>query len=347
MNTLLQAPRLTRSDGLLVAAYWLVVAPILLVEYAAETSGGWRTALPMVGATVLFDTVTVALVVGRLLPLLLRRRRWALGLVPVFVGVSGAAYLGLYSALRGHAPNLAGAQVVLGAVAHAKSYGLLAVLLTGQRYFSAQHKLLHLRQTQAESELRTLKAQLDPHFLFNNLNVLRGLLQVDPAEADQFLTEFVALYRTLLRHRVADLVGLAEELRFAESYLYLLQHRFGAAYAFRQDLAAAGDPARLLVVPGTLQLLVENVLKHNVGDEELPLLITIRATATSLVVEHPRRPKLTPIDSLGTGLANLRERYRLLVGQPIAITHTAHHFAVAVPLLARPAQSPPSPSLAR
>jgi two-component system LytT family sensor kinase len=347
MNTWLLAARITRSDGLLVAAYWLVVAPLLLVEYAAETSGGWRSALPMVGATVLFDTATVAVVVGLLLPLLLRRRWWALGLLPVFLVGSGTAYLVLYSALRGHAPNLAGAQVVLGAVAHAKSYGLLAVLLTGQRYFAAQRKLLHLHQVQAESELRTLRAQLDPHFLFNNLNVLRGLLQVDPAEADQFLTEFVALYRTLLRHQAADLVGLAEELRFAESYIYLLQHRFGTAYTFQQDLAAAGDLARLLVVPGTLQLLVENVLKHNAGDEEQPLLITIRATATTLVVEHPRRPKLTPIDSLGTGLANLRERYRLLVGQPIAITHTAHHFAVTVPLLARRTPSSPSPSLAR
>ncbi|MGI4832668.1 MAG: hypothetical protein ACRYFK_04325 [Janthinobacterium lividum] len=74
MDTWLLAPRITRSDGLLVAAYWLVVAPLLLVEYAAETSGGWRSALPMVGATVLFDTATVAVVVGLLLPRLLRRR---------------------------------------------------------------------------------------------------------------------------------------------------------------------------------------------------------------------------------------------------------------------------------
>ncbi len=93
-------------------------------------------------------------------------------------------------------------------------------------------------------------------------------------------------------------------------------------------------------MPGTLQLLVENAVKHNAGDEDDPLLITIRATATALIVEHPRRPKLTPVDSLGTGLANPRERYRLLSQQEIAVTATAA-FAVAVPLVA-PARARPA-----
>ena len=90
MNPFPTAQRLSRSDLLLVAAYWLVVAPILLVQYAADTGRGWVRALPEVGATALFDTVTVALVVGILLPLFLRRWRWlALGLLPVFVLLSG------------------------------------------------------------------------------------------------------------------------------------------------------------------------------------------------------------------------------------------------------------------
>jgi len=198
-----------------------------------------------------------------------------------------------------------------------------------------QKRLLQTQKAQTESELRNLKAQIDPHFLFNNLNVLRGLMQHDPAEANEYLTRFAALYRFLIRHKDDDFVPLPNELRFVDEYIYLLRHRFGAAYAFRQELLPAAELARLLVVPGTLQLLVENAIKHNAGDDDAPLLITIRATDTALLVEHPRRPKRTAVDSMGTGLANLRERYRLLAGQEITVTATAATFAVAVPLVAQ------------
>ncbi|WP_162550078.1 sensor histidine kinase [Hymenobacter nivis] len=342
MNAFPAAPRLSRSDLGLVAAYWLVVGPILLVQYEADTGWGWARALPVVGATVLFDTATMGVLVGGLLPLFLNRRHWlGLALLPLFLLLSGWAYVSLYGALLGHTGPLSGVWLVLGAVAHAKSYGLLAVLLTGKRYFEAQKKVLQLRQAQTESELRHLKAQIDPHFLFNNLNVLRGLIQHDPAEAHEYLTRFAALYRFLIRHKDDDFVTLAEELQFVDEYIYLLRHRFGAAYEFRQELPAAAELHRLLVVPGTVQLLVENAIKHNAGGDDDPLRITIGATAGALRVVHPRRPKRTAVDSLGTGLANLRERYRLLAGQEIAITATAATFAVAVPLVAL-APGPPS-----
>lgn len=336
MKSVLSTQRPTWSDVLLVLAYWLVVAPVLLVQYAADTKAGWPHELPMVGTTVLFDTSTVALLVGVLLPLLLNgKQRLTLVLVPVFVLLSGWAYINLYASLLEHAVNLSWTRVVLGAVAHAKSYGLLAVLLTGKRYFESQKSLLQLQQAQTEHELRSLKAQIDPHFLFNNLNVLRGLIQQDPAEANEYLGRFANLYRFLIRHKDDDFVPLADELRFVDEYVYLLRHRFGMAYDFRQEILPDVDLMRLLVVPGTVQLLVENAIKHNAGDEDAPLLITIRATATRLTVAHPRRPKRTAIDSLGTGLTNLRERYRLLTQQEIVVTNTAATFAVAVPLLAQ------------
>jgi hypothetical protein len=338
MKPVLLAQRLTRSDVLLVLAYWLVVAPVLLLQYAADTKAAWLPKLPMVAATVLFDTGTVALLVGALLPLFLNRKRrltLTLLLLPGFVLLSGWAYVTLYSGLLGHQVDLSWTRVVLGAVAHAKSYGLLAVLLTGKRYFESQKNLLQLQQAQTENELRSLKAQIDPHFLFNNLNVLRVLMQHDPVEADEYLTRFAALYRFLIRHKEDDFVPVLEELRFVDEYIYLLRHRFGTAYGFRQEVAPGVELARLLVVPGTLQLLVENAIKHNAGDDEAPLLITIRVTDAALTMAHPRRPKRTPVDSLGTGLANLRNRYRLLTSQEIVVTDTSATFAVEVPLLAQ------------
>ncbi len=164
------AQRPSRSDLGLVAAYWLVVVPVLLLQYRADTGAEIGRLLPLVGATVLFDPATVALLVGGLLPLFLGGRHWlGLALLPLFLLLSGGFYFSLYGQLFGHSTELTAGRVVLGAVQHAKSYGLLAVLLTGKRYFEARRHVLLLQKAQAESELRALRAQLDPHFLFNRV----------------------------------------------------------------------------------------------------------------------------------------------------------------------------------
>ena len=335
-------PRLRRADWGLVAAYWLVVVPVLLLQYRADTHWPVGRLLGLAGATAALDTATVALLVGGLLPLFLSWRYWrGLALLPLFLAASGGAYLLLYDVLLGHASPWSGARLVLGAVAHAKSYGLLAVLLTGKRYFEAQHRVLKLQQVQAESELRALQAQLDPHFLFNNLHVLQVLIGQDAEAAEQFLHRFAGLYRYLLRHRAADFVTLAEELAFLDEYVYLLSQRFGPAYQFQTTLAPGLDPAQLHVVPGTLQLLLENVIKHNGGDEDDPLHVTVAADATGLVVRNQRRPKRTPAESVGLGLPNLRQRYQLLAGGQVQVVADDQGFQVRVPLLhQRPAPSP-------
>jgi two-component system LytT family sensor kinase len=330
------AQRPSRSDLGLVATYWLVVAPVLLLQYRADAGATTGQVLPIVGATVLFDTATVGVLVGGLLPLLLGPKRWwGLALLPLFLLLSGGAYTSLYSVLFGHPVAWSVGQVVLGAVQHAKSYGLLAVLLTGKRYFEAQRHVLQLQKTQAESELRALKAQIDPHFLFNNLNVLHMLIGQDAEVAGHYLGCFANLYRYLIRHRDADFVTLADELHFLDDYVYLLRHRFGAAYAFETTLAPDLDPSRLHTVPGTLQILIENALKHNSGDDDEPLLISLHVTATALRVHNPQRPKHTRPEPGGTGLRNLRERYRLLAGQPVHIAATLTEFVVTVPLLSK------------
>jgi two-component system LytT family sensor kinase len=333
-------PRPSHSDLVLLASYWLVVTPILLVQYRADTGRALGQLVAAVGATVALDTAAVALLVGGLLPLFLSRRYgWGLALLPCFLVLSGSAYVSLYHRLFGHAVPYSGTQLVLGVVAHAKSYGLLAVLLTGKRYFEAQHRVLQLQKAQAEAEVRAMRAQLDPHFLFNNLHVLQVLIGQDAEAAEQFLHRFAGLYRYLLRHRDADFVTLAEELEFLAEYVYLLRHRFGDAYMFDTTLTPDLDPTRLQVVPGTLQLLLENAIKHNRGDEEDPLLIVVIADAAGLLVRNPRRPKRTPAEPGGLGLLSLQQRYRLLAGQAVQVMSTAHSFHVPPP----PVTVTPSP----
>ena len=333
---------LVRADGRTVAVYWLVAGPVLLLDYGP--GAGWAPAALKLAFTVGLDTAAALLLVSKLLPAVQARRQWwlvALGLLG-FVVLSGSLYLGGYSGLAGHAVAWSVPAVGLAALAHAKSYGLLAVLLAGKRYLDMQQQVLRTQRAQAETELRLLKAQLDPHFLFNNLHLLHTLIEEDKAAASHYLRCFAALYRYLIRHQHDDFVPLAEELQFAADYRYLVQQRFGAAYQFEQVGAVpAGAGEALFVVPGTVQLLLENAIKHNQGDGDHPLVISLRVGAEGLSVRNEIRPKLTPVDSTGVGLRNLRERYALLAGQPVAVRRDAF-FEVTVPVLRLAA--PPTPA---
>lgn len=323
----------SRSDVLTVAAYWLVATPFLVSGYVYEF--GWMWGVAAMAYNIVLDTAAAYCVVFGLLPNIIAAQHWrrALTFLPLFLLASAVLYNGGYLLLIGEKASWTPLGLLTGLLRHTVSYGLLASLLTGKRYFEMQQRLMLVQKVQAENELRHLKAQIDPHFLFNNLNVLRGLIQQDPVAANEYLTHFAGLYRMLIRHKDEDFVSVGEELRFADEYIYLLRQRFGSAYEFRREVGEQLNLNRLLVVPGTLQLLVENAVKHNAGDEENPLQVIIEATATTLTVRHKRRPKLTPVDSTGTGLSNLRERYRLLFGRDILIVDTAAVFLVSVPVI--------------
>ncbi|WP_400191838.1 sensor histidine kinase [Hymenobacter sp. B81] len=332
-----------RSDAGVVLVYWLVVAPLLLLEYVPEF--GWARAVPGTVFTIALDTLTVLLAVRGLLPRLLTpgRRVGGLALLAGFIGLSGAAYLAGLVWVFGQPLKWSGLALLYGAVSHARSYGLLAVVLTGKHYHDAQQRLLGAQKAQAESELRALKAQIDPHFLFNNLNILHVLIAQDADVASHYLDRFAGLYRYLIRHKDADFVPLGEELAFFDDYVYLLRHRFGEAYAFEVELTPGADPARLHVVPGTLQILIENATKHNRGDDDEPLRVVVRVQAEALQVSNPVRPKRRAPESGGTGLLNLQARYRILTGQVVQVQRGTD-FVVRVPLLRqtqrRPAEAP-------
>ncbi|WP_426493186.1 sensor histidine kinase [Hymenobacter sp. 102] len=331
---MLRLPRPSRSDWFAIATYWVLATPFVLSSYVHEF--GWMRGVGGMAYTIMLDSAAVYVLVFLIMPRALSgyQKRQALLLLVAFVIGSILLYgYGYYFTLGQRLPTTVSGWLIGVTIRHAMSYALLAIFITMKRYFEMQKRLLLVQKAQAESELRNLKAQIDPHFLFNNLNVLRGLIQQDPLEANEYLNRFAGLYRFLIRHKDEDIVSVAEELRFAQEYIYLLRHRFGSAYAFREMLAPAADWDTLMVVPGTLQLLIENAIKHNAGNEESPLCITIDATPDSLSVRHPRRPKLTPVESTGTGLANLRERYRLLFERDIVVVNAAEQFAVTVPVL--------------
>ncbi len=194
-----------------------------------------------------------------------------------------------------------------------------------------QLALLQAQQDNQQYQLQLLQQQLDPHFLFNNLNVLSVLIHKDADQAEQFLDDFADIYRYQLQQGSQTLVSLQDELNFASRYLALLNQRFVQSFQLQHHISAA-EAARYQLVPCTLQLLLENAVKHNSASTATPLVIHIEIEQQQLVVWHALRPKAFAQPGTGQGLHNLTRRCLAIVGQPVELS--AHDpFTVRVPLL--------------
>jgi len=185
----------------------------------------------------------------------------------------------------------------------------------------------------ASAKFDALKNQLDPHFLFNSLNVLTSLIEENPKNAQQFTTALSKVYRYVLEQKNKDLVTVDEELDFARTYMSLLKMRFEDSIVFTiPDQAKKPDSK---VVPLSLQLLLENAVKHNMVTSTKPLHIRIYEEGDSLIVENNLQPKQIVKKSSGVGLDNIRQRYNLLTDKIVKINQQAERFAVAIPLLTK------------
>jgi hypothetical protein len=190
---------------------------------------------------------------------------------------------------------------------------------------------LQLENQLKEAELQSLRTQVDPHFLFNSLNTLSILIDINPAESRLFTERLANLYRELVKLKDTDLVALSEELKFIEDYIYLLQKRFGTAYLF--EIKKNGvDTEGVFLPPSALQLLVENAVKHNAGNPENPIVVEISVDNQSVTVKNNKRLKVVN-DSTGMGLKNLHLRYELLTDKQIKIENTEGVFSITLPLV--------------
>lgn len=202
-----------------------------------------------------------------------------------------------------------------------------ALEATEHRLKSAQH-----RQAAAEAELQALKMQLDPHFVFNNLSVLSELILEDQQLGYEYSENFSKVYRYLLLYSRKDLISLEEELKFLRAYIFLLKHRAGDGISFYIDIKESD--LNLLLPPLTLQLLIENAMKHNKLLKSNPLIIEIRSgNKKDVIVSNSLIPMEVGGMSPGLGLKNILQRYALLSGVQPVIDKTEHQFIVSVPLL--------------
>ncbi len=210
--------------------------------------------------------------------------------------------------------------------------GVYEVIYYLQLYRLALTDGEELKKAKLQTELDALRQQVNPHFLFNSLNSLTALIGEDPQKAEAFSEELSSVYRYLLRSNDAPLVPLASELEFINSYYHLLKTRHGAALTLETRIRP-GDETRQLP-PLTLQLLVENAVKHNVILPEQPLTIALSTDETRrLTVSNNLQRKPSRALSNGVGLSNILTKYQML-GQPApVIEEDGREFRVTLPLV--------------
>lgn len=188
-----------------------------------------------------------------------------------------------------------------------------------------------LRTEKLAGQYQSLKDQLNPHFLFNSLNVLSGLVYENADKSAAFIQQLSKIYRYVLDIQQEELVSLHKEMRFAESYLSLQKIRFEDSLNF--EIAIQSD-ANFYLPPLSLQLLLENAVKHNMASLEHPLQINITQEGKWLKIQNSYQPKNSSIEeNSGIGLENIRKRYALLSDMTPLITQTEDTFIVALPLL--------------
>lgn len=191
--------------------------------------------------------------------------------------------------------------------------------------------LEQLDRERLEAEINILRSELDPHFFFNCMNTLSHLVRNDAEKAYQFVHKLSSVYKYFLRNKEKQYVPLQDEMEFLDNYYYLLRIRYDDNIRIENRMDESQDHVSIL--PCTLQILVENAIKHNFFSERDPLVISIFRNGKFIHVSNPVRPKLHAAESTYIGLRNLKARYRIITNQNVLVLTTGNRFLVKLPIV--------------
>ena len=203
-----------------------------------------------------------------------------------------------------------------------------------QQNYENRHIMVQLEQVKNNNlaaQYELLKQQVNPHFLFNSLNTLKSMVDNGEQAASDFIVKLSNFYRYTLESRKLDLIKIKEEMQIVDAFLFLQQARFGDGFVFEKRL----DEGVLnsLIPPFTLQLLIENCLKHNIVSEEMPLQIALYRDGDQLVLENPIQLKLGDHHSLGVGLENIKLRYDHLTSRQVEVLDDTLTYQIKLPII--------------
>ncbi|MBK7711197.1 MAG: histidine kinase [Bacteroidales bacterium] len=300
--------RLVRGSLLSLLASFMIAYPDLYVIRFLNNLAPWGQKVLMRISLQLSFTVSISIVISTAITLF---ANWINPYTEEFSGVL------IYNAMLYAVANI-----------------FLMSILEGWIYYieSRQARQIadNLQEELSQIKYEVLKSQINPHFMFNSLNVLSGLINVDVAKAQLFIDEFSQIYRYVLETIEQPVVTLKKELEFMRSYLFLQQIRYGENLTFTVNVPAG---MLLMVIPPlSLQVLLENALKHNIVNESKPLKIDIYTEGDYLFVRNPLQPKISGT-STGLGLKNLVKRYTLISRMEPSFRVVNNHYVAGIPLI--------------
>ena len=187
------------------------------------------------------------------------------------------------------------------------------------------------KKKQKENELKLLRSQINPHFLFNNLNTLDSLIDSDSEKAKEYINRLSLTYRYLIQTKDSEVMELSEEIQHAENYIFLIKTRFGNDYEFEVDKKASLKDK--FIPTGAIQALLENVVKHNKAKTDNTIKASILIDQDWLTIKNTKSIPPPKSESLGTGLENLKSRYSLLSDKKVTINDAKETFEVIIPII--------------
>jgi len=186
-----------------------------------------------------------------------------------------------------------------------------------------------LKREQLALQYETLKSQVNPHFLFNNLNSLTSLISTNPEKAIDFVKKLSEVYRYVLDQKDHELVALETELKFLESYIFLQKIRFETNLNVQINV----NSGKFKVIPLSVQMLVENAIKHNEISDKNPLVIRIFSTDNDYLNVENQLQKKVGSEGSGSGIQNIKDRYEFFTSKKVIISENTENFIVSIPLL--------------
>lgn len=213
------------------------------------------------------------------------------------------------------------------------SIGIIATLYA---YIKAREKRLQrlnrLENEKLSLQFETLRNQVNPHFLFNSFNALISEIENHPQQAVEYVEHLSDFYRNIVLYREKDIIPLSEEMKLMDDYFFIQKKRYGNALQTEVSITKQqGD--QYMLAPLTMQLLIENAVKHNALSMQTPLHIQVDIREDYLVIENNINPKFAPEKGTGLGLHNIQKRYKLLTGKEVIVEHNGKSFRVSVPLM--------------
>jgi len=210
--------------------------------------------------------------------------------------------------------------------------GILLGLIFGKKYYDNQLDNIEIENSQKELELRVLRSQYAPHFLYNSLNTIDALIDYSPKEkVKEYISHLAALYRYLIHTKDGDIATLEDEIELAKNYFYLIKTRFENDYNF--EIVKNEKPLAHYLPNGSLLTVLENVVKHNTALNDRTINTKISIEKKSVSITNTISKQKTKVESMGNGLKNLSKRYELLSDHEILVEENKDSFKVTLPLL--------------